>query len=263
MLDLQYFAEETRTTEETSINTGEDTNKNIEEPVDRRKVFDDFISEHKDLYNERVNQAINRRFKDYDNLKKSAKNVQPLVDMLSMKYNTTNPQELIEALENDNKWLEEEALANGMEINQYKEYMRVKRENEGFRKAEAEAQRLRGIENYTRELYRQEAELKKTYPEFDLKKEMLNSKFAEYIQKQLPVETAYKLVHYDELLNNAVTQAQQETAANITYRKNRPEENGAANSGASSQKIDISRLSDEQMAEYIKRARNGERITFV
>ena len=79
------------------------------------------------------------------------------------------------------------------------------------------------------------------------------------------VQTAYEVVHKDEIIPAAMQVAAQQAAEKVTaaVRANaaRPAENGSKGSAASVGKIDVANMTNEQMDDIRKRVLRGERIT--
>ena len=96
-------------------------------------------------------------------------------------------------------------------------------------------------------------------PDFDMKQEMENPAFVNYVWgNNLTVEDAYFLAHREELLE----QARQEGAKAMLARKARVPENGTAKSRPAIAKKNPKDLSDKEVDAIIQRAKNGETITF-
>lgn len=96
-------------------------------------------------------------------------------------------------------------------------------------------------------------------PDFDMKQEMENPNFINYVWgNNLSVEDAYFLVHREELLE----QARQAGANALLARKARVPENGTTKSRPAIAKKNPKDLSDKEVDAIIQRAKNGETITF-
>ncbi|MCQ2463821.1 MAG: hypothetical protein MJ177_10565, partial [Clostridia bacterium] len=106
------------------------------------------------------------------------------------------------------------------------------------------------------------------YPEFDFDKEMdENAEFRDYVCRGLDVTSAYELVHKDEILMNAMCYAlrmsERKIASSVAANTRREKENGLNAGEAASVRVDISSLTNEQLDQYLARARMGERIDFI
>lgn len=96
-------------------------------------------------------------------------------------------------------------------------------------------------------------------PDFDMKAEMQNQNFINYVWgSNLSVEDAYYLVHREELLEQARLDGMQMALK----RSNRVPENGTLKSRPAIAKKSPKDLSDKEVDAIIARAKNGETITF-
>lgn len=109
------------------------------------------------------------------------------------------------------------------------------------------------------EIEEQRKEFLKKKPDFDMKAELENEVFLEYLVKHgLSVEDAYFLAHREELIEEAAF----EYVERIMERKNRIPENGAGKNSPVSVKPNPKDFSDKEIDEIIEKVRNGEKISF-
>lgn len=238
-------------------------------PEDRKAQFDALISgDYKDLFDQRVQGIINRRFKETKALEGRANAAQPVLDLLSQRYGITDgdPAKLAQAIEADDAYWQEAAEGHGMTVPQYREFMKLQREIETFRQ---EAQRRQG-ENAARqqvEAWQREAEaLKGEYPDFDLNAEVGNPQFLEMLKAGVPVRHAYEVMHLGDIKHSAAQQAAKQTEKQVTEtiraKGARPAENGTASASGVVVKSDPSRLTRADRAEIARRVARGEQISF-
>lgn len=96
-------------------------------------------------------------------------------------------------------------------------------------------------------------------PDFDMRAELENPKFADYMWKNgLSVEDAYFLAHKDEIMEEAATDA----LAKASARRDRIVENGAGKNSPASARKNPKDMSDKEIDSIIERVRNGEKISF-
>lgn len=115
------------------------------------------------------------------------------------------------------------------------------------------------IEARIAEIEAQRQAFTRKMPDFDMKSEMENPAFVNYVWgNNLSVEDAYFLVHRQELLEQARTEGMEALLA----RKARVPENGTAKNRPAIAKKNPKDLSDKEVDAIIERARNGEKITF-
>lgn len=109
------------------------------------------------------------------------------------------------------------------------------------------------------EIEAQRIEFMKKEPSFDMKAEMENPDFVNYVWKNgLSIEDAYFLVHRDEIIEKGVNSAMERIAA----KRNRISENGAGKNSPASVRKNPKDMSDKEIDSIIERVRNGEKISF-
>ncbi len=108
------------------------------------------------------------------------------------------------------------------------------------------------------------AQLKNSYPDFELDEVLNNPAVADMIRRGVGLEAAYRAAYFDRLVENRVAQAakqvEQGVAARIQQRSGRPTENGVHPGGAAEMKVDVAHMTKAQREELARRARRGERI---
>ena len=239
---------------------------------ERAKAYQQFKKDYKDLYAKDFQETFNRRFKDVKNLESQLSEYTPLMDMLRERYDVSDVKSAIKALENDNAYWEQAAYDAGMSVEQYKEVSKLKRENRAFQEQmEFVQNQQRAIQ--TRQAWEAEAEsLRAQYPDLDVNAEIANPQFESLLVSltragfENPMQIAYETCHADEvkaaIASHVAQQTEKKVTDNIKAKGSRPVENGASSSNAFSQKVDVSKLTDKEMDEYIKRASRGESISF-
>lgn len=238
--------------------------KTIEE---RKKAYKDLINgEYKDLYTEDTQNIINKRFKETKALEQKINETQPIIEMLMDKYGVNDINALNSAIEGDNSYWEEEAYQAGMDIEQFKKYKRLERENKALLEAERTRQNeIKVMEQVNR--WNAEAEiLAQKFPGFNLQEEAMNPQFADLLRKNVPMEHAYKLIHFDEIINSVGGQVasitEKRVADDIVARGSRPTEAGSSSNSAFTYKKDVKSLTKKDREEIARRAANGEQIRF-
>ncbi len=244
----------------------ETTSNTLEE---RRKAFDELINgEYKDLFTEKTQGIINRRFSETKGLENRLSAQAPIVDMLMQKYQIENGDmaTLQSAIEEDAQFWEELAEEKGMTVEQFKALQKLERENKELRAAQ---QRQIGMSQAQEQLSRwyKEAEgLKSLYPSFDFKAEAANRDFLGLLRSGLSVQNAYELIHMEEIKESAARTAAQtageQMQARIKAKQSRPSENGTSSQSAAIVKSDVKSLSRADRAEIARRVARGEKISF-
>lgn len=237
-------------------------------PEERKAEFERLISgEYKDLYTERMNSALSRRFKASNTANEQITAMQPIIQMVAERYgvDAKDLAAVSKALENDNAALETEAATKGMDVEQLKEIKRLRRENEQYRQASEQAQIQQEAESILNGWIQQGEQMKATYPAFDFDTEMANPQFVELLKRGVSVDAAYKVIHMDDIVGGAMQytaqKVQKATVDGIRSRAARPSENGtSAQAGAKIGKYRASTRQD-RMA-LAARSMAGEQITF-
>lgn len=231
---------------------------------------------YKKEYDESVKAAVNKRFKNQQNLQSQIDSIDPLVRMMAQKYGVQpNPDgsipidQLQAKLDADNSMYEQEAFQRGMSVDDLRQMKQLERENMQLRRESQRTQEQRDWD----EIVMQGEALKQMYPQFDLDAEMQNENFgrllATFRRSNFPnaVQTAYEAVHRDEIMGGAMRYAVKQTETKLSNAiqsgMNRPQENGVRQtSSAFVPAMDPSNLTKEQLDDIKRRAERGERITF-
>ena len=232
---------------------------------------------YKKEYDAAVKGAIQKRFKNQQNQQAQINAINPLVQALAKRYNIqANPDgsipidQLSNAVMFDDQALQQEAYDRGMSVETLRQIKTLERENSQLKD---QGEQARQQQEWAQ--LRQEAdELKEFYPDFDLETEMSDPQFISLLATlrnsgfEGSVKKAYEVMHHDELMMGSMQYATQRTkqmvANSIKSGMNRPKESASGSSVAGGmQGVDPSKLTDEQIDDYIRRANAGERITFM
>lgn len=238
-------------------------------PEEKKKKYQDLIrGEYKTEHDEETQRIFNKRFKDYKELQQRNAELNTLAEMLGTKYgvDVANVADITKAIESDDSYWATAADEAGMTIQQYKEWSKMKRENEAFRKVQEQAREKEKVDSQVQDWIRQADEFKKVFPDFDMQKETDNPQFLNMLKAGVPVEHAYKVLHMDEIQNATIQvtaqNVQNAVVNNIRAKGSRPTENGLTNQGAAIVKDDVSKLSKKDRAEIANRVKRGDNIVF-
>ena len=167
-----------------------------------------------------------------------------------------------------------QALIEGPFRQEFEEAMnaRVQEELARIRETEAgkeeEARKEAGLRQHFAKLTREAEELKKTFPDFDLTREMTNPAFARMTSPEIgvSVKDAFYAVHGEDIQREsmlyAALQASRRIAASVQAGAGRPVENGIQGSAPVVIGVDIRGMSRKQREEYRRRIHSGEAINF-
>ena len=178
---------------------GEETNVS----EDRNSKFDALIKgEFKDLYDARVQETIRKRLAGNEAAVKKFNALAPVLDLLTTKYgvDAEDTEALAKAIEDDEAFYEDEAMESGKTVREIKEIRKMKRENAAL-KEQIEAKNKAEKADATMGAWLDQAnELKTVYPGFDFKAELQNEQFKQLLLANIPVRTAFEVVHKDEII---------------------------------------------------------------
>lgn len=235
----------------------------------RRKAYDELINgEYKDIHQERFQQIFDRRFKEVKGMEAKLAAQKPVIDMLMSRYGVgdNDMAKLEQALTEDTQYWEQVAEEHGMTVDQYQAMQKLEREN-----AELKAIREReiGQARFQQQIdtwYKEADAVKEIYPSFDFKTEAQNPEFINLLRHGNSVEHAYKVLHFDELTENAARAAAQtadaQAQARIKSKASRPAENGTSSQSAAIVRNDVASLTRAERAEIARRVQRGEKIVF-
>lgn len=245
---------------------GQVTSDTLEE---RRKAYNELINgEYKDFYTQDTQRIIDKRFRETKNLEAQLAKQQPLMDMLAQRYNVTDgdPGKLQKALDSDTVYWAQAAEDAGMTVEQYREFSRLKSQNKALLDAQQRRQNQDAAMQTLHKWTAEAEQLKAKYPKFDLDAECANRDFLSMLKSGVPVEHAYKVIHMDEIVNEAkmttAAQTEKRVVDNVRAKGSRPAENGAAAQSGFIVKDDVSKLTKKDRAEIAKRVMRGDVVSF-
>lgn len=247
------------------------------EPIDRAAQFKELIKgEYKDEFQRVMQDNLNRRFKETDELRRQADEAhrqaeaaRPLMELLATRYGVRDAGDaaaILKAAEADDGYYEEEAARKGLTVEQLKAFKHMERENAQLKEAAQERERAERASQVQARWAKESEETKAIYGGFDFQQEAQNPDFARLLRAGVDVKTAYEVAHHDDILSGAMQytaqRVQEKTINDIRTRGMRPDEGALGAASAGDGRLDISKLTREQMREIEERVLHGERITF-
>ena len=239
------------------------------ETVDRNAEFEKLIKgEYKDLYDARVQDTIQKRFKNAKENENKLNSLIPTLEMLSKKYgvDASDIDALNKAIQEDDSYYEEEAMEKGISVQQLKEIRRMERENADLKKQMEEHNAKESASKLYASWMNQAEQLKSVYPSFDLETEMKNPEFVKLLRAGIDIRPAYEVLHTNEIIPAAMQFAAQTAERKLTNKVMangaRPMENGMNSQSAAVVKSDVSQLSKADRQEIARRVARGEKIRF-
>jgi hypothetical protein len=235
--------------------------------ADKAAAWNQLINgEYKDMYTQATQRMIDRRFRQTKELEAKVSAYQPVMDLLAARYGETDAQKIIEKIESDTAYWAEAADEAGMSVEQYKEMQRLQRENRALREAQERASSEEAANRQLQQWYSEAEQMAQTYKGFSLEAETQNPEFVKLLRSGLPMETAYRVVHMDAMMSDAmgtaIRRTEEKVASNVRARGARPAEAGASGSSGYTVKSDVTKLTPKDRAEIARRAAMGEKITF-
>lgn len=248
---------------------GAEPEKAEAEPRDKNAEWRKLIEgEYKDEFQKQTQGIINKRFREMKGLQEENARLAQLAEKLGDRYGV-DPRDLkalSEAVDKDGGFLRDAADRSGMTVEQYRQAQQMKRENEYWRQQRQEAEKQRLEQEITRQWEAEEKQLREAYPTFSLDEELRNPDFVKLLSQGIPMEKAYQVMHYDQIMNGAlryaVNEAKAQTANTIRARALRPMEGAAGNAAAVTVKSDVTKLSKEDREEIARQVMRGKTITF-
>ena len=242
----------------------------VENPTeDRNAKFEALIKgEYKDLYDQRVQDTVQKRLKGSKETVDKYNALTPTLEMLAKKYgvDATDIEALNKAIQDDDAYYEEEALEKGITVEQLKEIRKMEKENAELKRQMEEQNRKDNANKLYAQWMEQAESTKQVYPSFDLRAEMQNPQFVNLLRSNIDVRTAYEVIHKDDIIAGAMQFTAKKVEQNITNKiianGARPSENGTSSQSAVIVKNDVHNLTRAERAEIVKRVQRGAKIEF-
>lgn len=178
-----------------------------QEKPDRGAAFEALIKgEYKDLYDARVKETVQRRLRGTREQVERLQAMMPMLTVLGQRYGVdpSDVAALSRAVDADESYLIREAEKKGISPDTLRETWRLEREATNLRRqmddyrAEQETRRIYG------EWQKQGEQCKLLYPAFDLEAELQNEDFCRLLRNRVNVQTAYEVIHKDEIIPAAM-----------------------------------------------------------
>lgn len=244
--------------------TGDEEETPPEEPP--KPTFDELIEgDYKEDFNKKMQSIVQNRIKNVKGSEESLRALEPVLQSLAEKYgveDSTDIKSLVEAFTNDDSLYEEEAQERGIDVETLKNIKKLERQNAEF--AREMERRERETENAQawQEVLRQAEEAKEIYPNLDIKEEMQNDDFAHLIAVNVPVKTAFEVVHHDELQAMSAKVIADQTARRVanSVKANRKRVGEGQGTTPVVVKKDFTKLTDEERDDVYERVMAGEEI---
>ena len=257
----EAVAEEGQVAADTTAEEGQVAADNPEES------FEDLIKgKFKKDYDERVSEAIKDRIK---NIKKSEETLEKYSiahKLLAKHYgiNEDDAEALSKAIQDDDAFYENEAMASGMDTVTFKTVEQTRLENEQLKAYKESIERKAEADKIINRWNEQAQTAKQMYPSLDLQAEMQNDDFKNLLKAGVDVKAAFEVIHKDEIMagfgQHVAKTVEQKVINKVKSGAARPQENGVSGNGGALAKTSVENLTDKQIMELINRSARGERI---
>lgn len=225
----------------------------------------------KSIYGQRLAAAVRDRFKNNENASAELAKYQSTLSQLAGKYGKaeTDYAGIMEAISKDDSLIEDAAIKEGLTTDAYRERRDTRQELAKLRNELTEREKDSKARADAQRWAQQSQETVKKYPDFDIRKEMNNPDFVNYLtdpKRNYTVTEAYEHAHLQDILaasvQAAINRANEDAARSVQSNLSRFKE------GASAKRVpqertrkDIRNLSDADFDEIDRRLARGERIT--
>ena len=239
----------------------------------KRMSWDEIMKDPE--YNKEMQAIIRSRLKSEKSAEETLGKMTPAIEVLARHYglDMKNPdyEALAKAINDDDVYYEEKALEMGTSTATARKVDQAERDTERKKAQEQRTLQEQAIQQHFISLERQGEELKKLFPNFDLRTELQNPAFARMTapgKGVMSVEDAYRAVHRQEIDAAASQIIAQKTAEKISNAiqsgSRRPDESGASSQAPSVSTFDYRKASPQQRADFKadlrRRWANGETV---
>lgn len=254
-------------TEETNVESAATEEKpTMEEAKDnnvstKRMSWDEIMKDPE--YNKEMQAVVRSRLKSEKSAEEALGKMAPAIEVMARKYNldpkNMDYDALATAINNDDAYYEDKALEMGVSVETAKRVDQMERNTERQKAQEQRTLQEQAIQQHFISLERQGEELKKLFPNFDLRTELQNPAFARMTapgKGVMSVEDAYRAVHRQEIDAAASQIIAQKTAEKISNAiqsgSRRPDESGASSQAPSVSTFDYAKASPKQREAFKK-----------
>lgn len=238
-----------------------------EKTVDEEAEFEKLVKgKFAKQYNKRVKAIVDERVKGQREGAARLEKQAPILERLAAKYGVKpdDYEGISAAMEAESPEFEEAAIKRGLTVEQYRDVRRIERENEQLKARSAEAERKERANAIYAQWQEEGKTVKAIYPGFQLDTEMENKDFQTLLRCGVNMQTAYEVLHRDEIIPAAMQYAAQSAsnklAKSIAANQSRPTENGVG--AAAKIGSEVSKLTGAEVKDICERVARGERVSF-
>ena len=230
------------------------TEEKTETNAPTRMSWDEIMADPE--YNKQMQATIKSRLKAAGNAEEALAKIAPALEVLARKHgqDPANPdyEALAKAINDDDAYYEDKALEMGVSVEAAKRIDQQERDDARKKREEVRTLEQQKIQQHFVKLEQQGEALKKMFPNFNLREELKNPKFAQMTSPNslMSLEDAYYAVHRKEIdaarSQVIAQQTKQQISNSIQAGSHRPDENGTSGQSASVTTFDYSKASKSQ-----------------
>ena len=230
------------------------TEEKTETTAPTRMSWDEIMADPE--YNKQMQSVIKSRLKAAGNAEEALAKIAPALEVLARKHgqDPANPdyEALAKAINDDDAYYEDKALEMGVSVEAAKRIDQQERDDARKKREEVRTLEQQKIQQHFVKLEQQGEALKKMFPNFNLREELKNPKFAQMTSPNslMSLEDAYYAVHRKEIdaarSQVIAQQTVQQISNSIQAGSRRPDENGTSGQSASVTTFDYSKASKSQ-----------------
>ena len=221
-------------------------------------------------YNKQMQATMQARLRSAKGAEETLGKLAPALELLARQHGqdpaNIDYDALAQAISNDESFYEDKALEMGVSVETAKKIDQQERDTARQQRDQERTLEQQKVDDRFNQIYQQSEEMKKVFPNFELKTELQNPVFARMMAPDMPftVEQAYYAVHYKDLQKAAMQVTAQVTAKKISNDiqagNRRPNENGTSGQAPSVTTFDYRSMSPKERELLKKRIRSGEKI---
>lgn len=221
-------------------------------------------------YNKQMQATVQARVRNAKVAEDALGKLTPALELLARKHGQDpakiDYEALAKAISNDESYYEDKALEMGVSVDTAKRIDQQERDTARQQREQQRTLEQQKFQQHIMKLEQQGQEMKKVFPNFDLRTELKNPVFARMTSPNvgISVQDAYYAVHRNEIQTAAMQVTAQQTAKKISNAiqagSRRPNENGTSGQAPSVTTFDYRSMSPEQRKALKDRIRSGEKI---
>ena len=225
-------------------------------------------------YNKQMQATIQGRLRSAKGAEEALGKLTPALELLA-RQEGLDPENLdydalAKAISNNKSYYEDKALEMGVSVETAMQIDQQERDTARQQREQERTIEEQKMQRHFQSLQQQGEAMKKTFPNFDLMKELKNPAFVRMTAPDvgISVEDAYYAVHRNEIQTASMQVAAQKTAQKLSNSiqagNRRPSENGTSGQAPSVTTFDYRNASPEQRAELKRQIRayaaRGEKL---